>query len=74
MREASSISDIWKEVSRGATLPYVLKIKITDNVTKRPGFLYLFDLFHPRFLPLTPEVEKNQHIYYSFEKLSKYIW
>jgi hypothetical protein len=70
LERVESIADIWKEVSKGAKLPNVLKIRLRDNVTNRPGYFYLFDLFNPSFLPLTPDNENSQHIYFSFEKLS----
>lgn len=73
MAKVNSVSDIWKEVEKGSILPHVLKIRLTDNVTKKPGCLYLFDLLHPRFLPLLGTTEKEQKIYYSFEMLSKYL-
>lgn len=72
MKKIDNVMDIWKELSSGTKLPHVIKIRLTDALTRRPGYLYLFDLLHPRFLPLIPEIERSQHIHYSFENLSKY--
>lgn len=73
MRKANTPMDIWKDISGGTKLPHVLKIKLTDALTKRPGYLYVFDLLHPRFLPPTLETQRDTVIYSSFQKISKYI-
>ncbi|GAA5803796.1 hypothetical protein HPULCUR_009281 [Helicostylum pulchrum] len=59
MKKTDTPMDIWKDISGGTQLPHVLKIKLTDALTKRPGYLYVFDLLHPRFLPPTLETKRG---------------
>lgn len=69
LKETDSVMDIWENMRREATQPHVIKIRLTDHLTKRFGCLYIFDLLHPRFLPLTPQ-SSYPNIYYSFKKIS----
>ncbi|KAI9268621.1 hypothetical protein EDC94DRAFT_600735, partial [Helicostylum pulchrum] len=69
MKKTDTPMDIWKDISGGTQLPHVLKIKLTDALTKRPGYLYVFDLLHPRFLPPTLENKRGAVIYSSFQRI-----
>ncbi|GAA5815617.1 hypothetical protein MFLAVUS_009129 [Mucor flavus] len=69
MKKTNTPMDIWKDISGGTQLPHVLKIKLTDALTKRPGYLYIFDLLHPRFLSPTLETKRGSVIYSSFQAI-----
>lgn len=64
MKGVSSIDDIWKKVQTGSKLPFILKIMLYDQTTKRRGNLFIIDLLHPKFFAHT-----SSSIHYSFISL-----
>ncbi|KAI7896138.1 uncharacterized protein EV154DRAFT_281422 [Mucor mucedo] len=71
MRKADSVMDIWKMMRNGTKFPHVVRIRLIDPVTNRPGYLNLFDLLNPMFSPQESKLVFS--VQESFQNLRKLV-
>lgn len=62
--------NIWEMMRNGTKFPHVIRIRLIDPVTNRPGYLNMFDLLSPMFLP--QESTLTFSVQGSFQNLRKY--
>lgn len=71
MRPAYDVHDIWVKMEQESTkIPYILTIKLTDQVNMTEGRLVLFDMLHPTFSVVDPP-KQSDNAHYSFINLCK---
>lgn len=69
MKHVNHVDTIWSRVKEGTLVPFVLKIRLTDEA-QFMGHLTIVDLLQPEF-QRPPMLRPAASIYCSFEQLSK---